>query len=123
VSIFDPARREFEFRPGPIFANVVLAAELNRARPKTQGALLEAMNEGRVSVEGTTLPLPDPFLVLATQNPADHQGTFPLPESQLDRFLMRVPLGYPSHEAERLILRQAPGAQLVEEMGPVLSTE
>jgi len=121
TSIFDPSQREFEFRPGPIFANVVLADELNRGTPKTQGALLEAMNEAQVSVEGKTRPLPTPFLVLATENPIDHHGTFPLPESQLDRFMMRVPLGYPARAAEREIVRAASGAKLVEALSPVVT--
>jgi MoxR-like ATPase len=105
VSVYNPESREFEFRHGPIFANVVLADEINRTTPRTQSALLEAMNEAQVTVDGRTLPLPKPFLVVATQNPVEHHGTYPLPESQLDRFLMRVKMGYPSHETEREILR------------------
>ena len=105
VSVYNPESREFEFRQGPIFANVVLADEINRTTPRTQSALLEAMNEAQVTVDGHTLPLPKPFLVVATQNPVEHHGTYPLPESQLDRFLMRVKMGYPSHETEREILR------------------
>ena len=105
VSVYNPESREFEFRQGPIFANVVLADEINRTTPRTQSALLEAMNEAQVTVDGRTLPLPKPFLVVATQNPVEHHGTYPLPESQLDRFLMRVKMGYPSHETEREILR------------------
>jgi MoxR-like ATPase len=98
----------FVFRPGPLFANVVLADEINRATPKTQSALLEAMNEHCVSVDGATHPLPRPFLVLATQNPHDYHGTFPLPDSQFDRFLLRLSMGYPDREAERRILRAGP---------------
>ncbi|MGB7847466.1 MAG: MoxR family ATPase [Candidatus Acidiferrum sp.] len=105
VSVYNPESREFEFRPGPVFANVVLADEINRTTPRTQSALLEAMNEAQVTVDGRTLPLPQPFLVIATQNPVEHHGTYPLPESQLDRFLMRIKMGYPSHETERQILR------------------
>ncbi|MCR4416090.1 MAG: AAA family ATPase, partial [Thermoguttaceae bacterium] len=95
-SVFNPKTTEFEFRPGPIFAQIVLADEINRTTPRTQSALLEAMAEGRVTVDGVTRPLAPPFLVIATQNPIDHEGTFPLPEAQLDRFLMRFSLGYPS---------------------------
>ena len=106
VSVYNPESREFEFRSGPIFANVVLADEINRTTPRTQSALLEAMNEAQVSIDGKTLALPKPFLVIATQNPVEHHGTYPLPESQLDRFLMRIKMGYPSHETEREILRK-----------------
>jgi len=106
VSVYNPESREFEFRSGPIFANVVLADEINRTTPRTQSALLEAMNEAQVTVDGKTLQLPNPFLVIATQNPVEHHGTYPLPESQLDRFLMRIKMGYPSHETEREILRK-----------------
>jgi MoxR-like ATPase len=105
VSVYNPETREFEFRQGPVFANVVLADEINRTTPRTQSALLEAMNESQVTVDGRTLPLPQPFLVIATQNPVEHHGTYPLPESQLDRFLMRIKMGYPSNETERQILR------------------
>src|SRR5271165_2890974 len=105
VSVYNPEAREFEFRSGPIFANVVLADEINRTTPRTQSALLEAMNEAQVTVDGRTIPLPQPFMVIATQNPVEHHGTYPLPESQLDRFLMRIKMGYPSHETERDILR------------------
>jgi MoxR-like ATPase len=109
VSVYNPESREFEFRPGPVFANVVLADEINRTTPRTQSALLEAMNEAQVTVDGKTLALPQPFLVIATQNPVEHHGTYPLPESQLDRFLMRIKMGYPSHETEREILRKRVG--------------
>src|SRR5580700_5798159 len=105
VSVFDQRRGEFTLRQGPIFANILLADEINRASPRTQSALLEAMNEGQVSLDGQTIPLPDPFFVIATQNPQDFAGTFPLPESQLDRFLLRVRIGYPPPQVEmRLVL-------------------
>lgn len=104
VSIFERERSDFKFLPGPIFCQVLLADEINRATPKTQSALLEAMEERQVTTEGQTRPLPDPFFVIATQNPSHQIGTFPLPESQLDRFLLRVELGYPDHQAERALL-------------------
>ena len=104
VSIFDRERGDFRFLPGPVFSQVLLADEINRATPKTQSALLEAMEEGQVTTEGETRPLPKPFFVIATQNPSSQIGTFPLPESQLDRFLLRIELGYPDHDAERLLL-------------------
>src|ERR1022692_4653806 len=106
VTVYNAHTEEFEFKPGPVFTNFLLADEINRTTPKTQSALLEAMNEQQVSVEGRTLPLPDPFMVIATQNPADHHGTYPLPESQLDRFLMRLRIGYPDLTSEREIIRQ-----------------
>src|ERR1700742_4260468 len=106
VTVYNAHTESFEFKPGPIFTNFLLADEINRATPKPQSALLEAMNEQQVSVEARTLPLPDPFMVIATQNPADHHGTYPLPESQLDRFLMRLRIGYPDLESEREIIRQ-----------------
>lgn len=109
VSIFERDNSEFRFLPGPVFAQLVLADEINRATPKTQSALLEAMEEGQVTAEGQTRPLPHPFFVIATQNPAHQIGTFPLPESQLDRFLMRIELGYPDRQAERALL--ATGSQ------------
>ena len=111
VSVYNPESREFEFRSGPIFANVVLADEINRTTPRTQSALLEAMNEAQVSIDGKTMSLPQPFLVIATQNPVEHHGTYPLPESQLDRFLMRIKMGYPSPETEREILRKRVGVR------------
>src|SRR5438552_12308100 len=106
VSVYSPKLNEFEFKPGPIFANIVLADEINRTTPKTQSALLEAMNENQVTIENTTYPLPRPFMVLATQNPIEHHGTYPLPESQLDRFLMRIEVGYPDAAAEKEILKR-----------------
>jgi MoxR-like ATPase len=104
VSVFNQKTREFEFRPGPVMAQIVLTDEINRATPKTQSALLEAMQEQQVTVDGVTYPIPEPFLVLATQNPIEYEGTFPLPEAQLDRFMMRISLGYPSSEDEIAIL-------------------
>jgi len=104
ASVFDAKNHEFKFHPGPVFNQMVLADEINRATPKAQSALLEAMEEHQVSVEGKTYPLPQPFFVIATQNPSHQIGTFPLPESQLDRFLMRIELGYPDHQAERQLL-------------------
>ena len=104
VSIYDQNRASFQFKPGPLFANLVLADEINRTTPRTQSCLLEAMAEGQVSVDGVARPLPGPFMVLATQNPHEHAGTYPLPESQLDRFLLRVSIGYPSAEVERDLL-------------------
>jgi len=100
VSVFNQQTSRFEFRPGPVVANIVLADEINRATPKTQSALLEAMEEGQVTVDGVTYPLPEPFVVLATENPIEYEGTFPLPEAQLDRFLIRISLGYPSRRGE-----------------------
>jgi MoxR-like ATPase len=119
VSVYNPESREFEFRHGPIFANIVLADEINRTTPRTQSALLEAMNEAQVTVDGRTMLLPQPFLVIATQNPVEHHGTYPLPESQLDRFLMRVKMGYPSHETERQILRSRTSDDPVTSLEPV----
>ncbi|MGZ5043618.1 MAG: AAA family ATPase, partial [Methylobacter sp.] len=104
ASVFDSKNHEFKFHPGPVFNQMVLADEINRATPKAQSALLEAMEEHQVSVEGKTYPLPQPFFVIATQNPSHQIGTFPLPESQLDRFLMRIELGYPDYQAERQLL-------------------
>ena len=105
ISLFNQSSQQFEFKPGPIFANVVLADEINRTTPKTQSALLEAMNEAQVTVDNHTHMLPQPFLVLATQNPIEHHGTYPLPESQLDRFMLRIRMGYPSRASEKEILR------------------
>ncbi len=104
AAVYERQRETFVFHPGPIFAQLILADEINRATPKTQSALLEAMEEGQVTIEGESRDLPKPFFVIATQNPVDQIGTFPLPESQLDRFLMRIELGYPDHQAERLLL-------------------
>jgi MoxR-like ATPase len=107
VTIYNAHSQEFEFKPGPVFTNFLLADEINRATPKTQSALLEAMNEQQVTIDGRSYPLPHPFMVIATQNPVEHHGTYPLPESQLDRFLMRIRIGYPDVIAEREILRQS----------------
>jgi MoxR-like ATPase len=120
VSVFRQAEQIFEFRRGPIFANVVLADEINRTTPKTQSALLEAMSEGRVSVDNQTYSLPRPFMVVATQNPIEHHGTYPLPESQLDRFMIRIRMGYPEAEAEKEILRRQNHRPAIEQMEPVL---
>ena len=100
LSVYNQREREFEFRPGPVFANILLVDEINRAMPRTQSALLEAMAERQATVDGASRPLPDPFLILATQNPLDHEGTFPLPEAQLDRFFLKATLGYPSLDDE-----------------------
>src|SRR5512143_858598 len=104
--VFNRNKNSFELRKGPVFTNILLADEINRASPKTQSALLEAMQEGQVTIEGETLPLPDPFIVLATQNPIEYEGTFPLPEAQLDRFMLKLTVGYPSIEEEKLILKR-----------------
>jgi len=122
VSIYSPATEEFRFEPGPIFANIVLADEINRTSPKTQSCLLEAMNDGQVSIDGQTLRLPTPFMVLATQNSMEFTGTFPLPESQLDRFLMRLRMGYPSSEDERRLLLGKNPAEAIPALEPVIST-
>src|SRR5499425_183349 len=121
ISVYSAAEQQFEFKRGPVFTNVLLADEINRTTPKTQSALLEAMNEGQVTVDAHCYPLPQPFLVIATQNPVEHHGTYPLPESQLDRFLMRVRMGYPDSDAEREILRSEAGTAQLEVMRPVLS--
>ena len=120
VSIFDQRDASFRFHPGPVFAQLLLADEINRATPKAQSALLEAMEERQISAEGQTWRLPEPFFVIATQNPADQIGTFPLPESQLDRFLMRISLGYPDRAAERLLLSGADRRDQVSQLQPVL---
>ena len=119
-AVLAPDRASFEFRRGPIFANIVLADEINRTTPRTQSALLEVMSESRVSVDDTTHELAQPFLVLATQNPAEHFGTYPLPESQMDRFLLRISLGYPSPEVERQLLRERTGEDPVSSLQPVI---
>jgi MoxR-like ATPase len=119
VTVWNRGTSEFEFRPGPIFANIVLGDEINRASPKTQSALLEAMEERQVTVDGTTYPLEAPFMVIATQNPIDHEGTYPLPESQLDRFLLRVAVGYPDRGAELEILDTHADHSTLEELQPV----
>jgi MoxR-like ATPase len=123
ISVFNQTGQNFEFRRGPIFANIVLADEINRTTPKTQSALLEAMSEGRVSADSQTHPLPRPFMVVATQNPIEHHGTYPLPESQLDRFLLRIKMGYPDTDAEKDILRRRNRLPDVEFIEPVMRTE
>ncbi|MDO8933689.1 MAG: AAA family ATPase [Rhodocyclaceae bacterium] len=121
VSVFDRDKGSFKFHPGPVFAQLVLADEVNRATPKTQSALLEAMEERQVTAEGETRPLPEPFFVIATQNPSHQIGTFPLPESQLDRFLMRIELGYPDHAAERALLAGADRREMAAQLAPCLN--
>ncbi len=122
VNVWNRASGEFDFRRGPVFANVVVADEVNRAAPKTQSALLEAMAERQVTVDGRTHPLPEPFLVLATQNPVDHEGTYPLPESELDRFCMRLSLGYPDRHDEIELLTDNPGPGQLDALEPVITT-
>src|SRR3954467_11717517 len=121
VSIFNQKTAEFEFRPGPIFAQTVLADEINRTTPRTQSALLEAMGERRVTADGQTYNLKPPFLVIATQNPVDHEGTFPLPEAQLDRFLVRLSLGYPTLDEESNMLERLQHGHPIDELGPVVA--
>jgi MoxR-like ATPase len=121
--VFDQKRGEFEFRPGPLFANIVLADEINRATPRTQSAFLEAMEERGVTVDGVTHPLPRPFLMLATQNPVELKGTFPLPEAQVDRFLARLRMGYPSHDEETLMLERFRGGDPLAEVQAVAVAE
>jgi MoxR-like ATPase len=123
LSVFDQKTREFDFRPGPVFANVVLVDEINRATPKTQSALLEAMAEQQVTVDGVTRVLPPPFLLLATENPIEHEGTFPLPEAQLDRFFLRTTLGYPDREHERQILREQRHGHPLEDLEPAITVD
>ncbi len=121
VAVYNPNIHEFEFKRGPIFANIVLADEINRTTPKTQSALLEAMNENQVTIDNVTHELPRPFMVLATQNPVEHHGTYPLPESQLDRFLMRIEVGYPDAEAEKEILKRYTNGNHKKALGAVLN--
>ena len=123
VSIYEQAKQTFEFRPGPVFAQVVLVDEINRATPKTQAALLEAMEERQVTVDGKTHPLPKPFMVLATQNPIEYEGTFPLPEAQLDRFMMRVRMGYPSPDDEIEVLNRQQLRHPIETLEAVIKTK
>jgi MoxR-like ATPase len=123
VSIYNQKEVNFEFRPGPIFGNVILADEINRTSPKTQSALLEAMEEGNITVDGETKALPQPFMVMATQNPIEYEGTFPLPEAQLDRFLLKLRMGYPSPEQEVEILTKAQESHPVDRLQPVISIE
>jgi MoxR-like ATPase len=123
VNIYDRSSGSFQFKAGPIFANVVLADEINRTTPRTQSCLLEAMSEARVTIDETTHPLPAPFLVIATQNPLEAHGTYPLPESQLDRFLMRVAIGYPGRDVERAILADRRRDEPVDRLDPVVATD
>jgi len=123
ISVYSAVEERFEFKRGPIFTNILLADEVNRTTPKTQSALLEAMSERQVTVDGYSYPLPNPFLVIATQNPVEHHGTYPLPESQLDRFLIRARMGYPAARCEAEILRGQAGAVRLDELMPVLTAE
>ncbi len=123
VSVYNQHSAEFEFRPGPIFVNILLADEINRATPRTQSALLEAMQERQVTIDGITRALPRPFLVMATQNPIEYEGTFPLPEAQIDRFLMRISIGYPEKEDERKILENLRRDHPIQRLETVASTE
>ncbi|HEX8169102.1 MAG TPA: MoxR family ATPase [Thermoanaerobaculia bacterium] len=123
VTVFNQEQQEFEFVSGPIFTNVLLADEINRATPKSQSALLEAMSESTITIEKRRMPLPDPFLVIATQNPVEHVGTYPLPESQLDRFLMKLTIGYPSAGDEKKLLRAGGAQDVLEHLQPVLDVD
>jgi MoxR-like ATPase len=123
VSVFNQESRQFEFKPGPLFANIVLADEINRATPRTQSSLLQAMGEGQVSIDNRTYPLDDPFMVVATQNPLEHFGTYPLPESQMDRFLLRVNMGYPAAPEEKKVIAERGGYDPVEAIQPLVDTE
>ena len=123
VSVYDQEKGSFEFKPGPIFANVVLADEINRTTPRTQSSLLEALSEGQVSVDNKTYPLDDPFMVIATQNPLEHFGTYPLPESQMDRFLLRVRMGYPALPDERRVISERGGYDPLERIKPVVELD
>jgi MoxR-like ATPase len=120
ISVYNPVTQEFEFKPGPVFANIIVADEINRTTPKTQSALLEAMNEAQITVDNRTHLLPSPFLVLATQNPIEHHGTYPLPESQLDRFLMRIRMGYPARASEKEIIRNNAGQSNAEQVQAIM---
>ena len=123
VSVFNQKKREFEFKPGPIFCNILLADEINRATPRTQSALLEAMGEGQVTADGVTYPLPEPFMVLGTQNPIEFEGTFPLPEAQMDRFLMRLSLGYPGLDEENVMMQMQQMAHPIDSLTQVVEKE
>jgi MoxR-like ATPase len=123
VSIYNPKDMEFEFRPGPIMGNIVLADEINRTSPKTQSALLEGMEEATVTVDGVTMSIPKPFFVMATQNPIDYEGTYPLPEAQLDRFLLKLRMGYPTHAEEIEVLKRAEKSAPIEDLSSVMSVE
>ncbi|MGD6818234.1 AAA family ATPase [Metabacillus sp. 84] len=123
ISIYNPQKMEFEYRPGPIMGNIVLADEINRTSPKTQSSLLEGMEEGNVTIDGETMPLGRPFFVLATQNPIEYEGTYPLPEAQLDRFLFKIKMGYPTQAEELLVLNRADGDVPISTIEPVISRE
>lgn len=123
VSIFNQAEQDFEFRPGPLFVNVLLVDEINRATPRTQAALLEAMQERQVTMDGVTYPLPSPFMVLATQNPVEYEGTFPLPEAQLDRFMLKIDMGYPSSDEEATILERLSRQHPIDSLKSVATPE
>jgi MoxR-like ATPase len=123
VSVFNQKTGDFEFKPGPIFANLVLADEINRTTPRTQSSLLEALNEGQISIDNQTRPLDDPFMLVATQNPLEHFGTYPLPESQMDRFLLRINMGYPSPPDERRVIAERGGYDMVDTLQPVADLE
>jgi MoxR-like ATPase len=123
ISIYNQKNGEFEFKSGPIFNNIILADEINRTSPKTQSSLLEAMQEGKVTVDGNTYLLPRPFIVLATQNPIEYEGTFPLPEAQLDRFMMRLSIGYPDRMSEKMIIRRYKGENPLDYVKSVLTVE
>jgi MoxR-like ATPase len=123
ITVYDRETTEFHFKPGPIFHNIVVADEINRTTPRTQSALLEAMSEGMVSIDGVTRQLPDPFMVVATQNPYEFEGTYFLPENQLDRFLMRISLGYPAPPDERRVLERQPARTVLQHLSPIISTE
>ena len=123
LSVYNQKEREFEFRAGPLSANIVLVDEINRAMPRTQSALLEAMAEGQITVDGESRPLPEPFLILATQNPLDHEGTFPLPEAQLDRFMLRTTLGYPNVDDELRIVQEQRHAHPLSALGPAIDID
>ncbi|HHW37081.1 MAG TPA: MoxR family ATPase [Bacillales bacterium] len=123
ISIYNPKELKFEYRPGPIMGNIVLADEINRTSPKTQSALLESLEEGHITVDGATMPLPKPFMVLATQNPIEYEGTYPLPEAQLDRFLLKMKMGYPTPAEEIRVLENVAHAHPIDELHPVLSID
>ena len=123
VSIYNPKEMEFEFRPGPIMGNIVLADEINRTSPKTQSALLEGMEESSVTIDGETMRIPQPFFVMATQNPIEYEGTYPLPEAQLDRFLFKLKMGYPTRLEEMEVLRRAEKAVPMDNLETVISLE
>jgi MoxR-like ATPase len=123
VSVYNNSTGKFEFKSGPIFSNIVLADEINRTTPRTQSALLEAMSENQVTVDGRSYPLPKPFMVLATQNPFEFEGTYFLPENQLDRFVMRIRVGYPDPEEERRVLTNEPGESILDKLKPIMNPE